>query len=126
MKAYLFTYSNLVSPETARATLDSTSAVSTWVSPFPYAAIVLSNLTVSELTAVLSVHFPDVWFVVVELTKDNCNGLLPVQLWDYVTNPFEAWSKRIFAKFAVPSPPPKFPELPPVPDFIARPPRKKS
>lgn len=99
MNSYLFTYSNLAAPETVHGILSSTQAVSTWISPFPYAAIVLSNLTARELTAILSMHLPQVWFVVAELTSESCNGILPLEFWDYVTNPYGAWSKKLFARF---------------------------
>lgn len=106
MKAFLFTHSSLVASEEAHQRLSGTRAIATWFSPFPYSAMLLSDLTVNELTAVLNTHFQGVWFILAELTPENCNGLLPVELWDYVTDPFKAWTKKLFAQLPVTIPEP--------------------
>jgi hypothetical protein len=123
VKAYLLTYSSIVTPHQANGMLNRTAAIETWVSPFPYAAIIISRLTINELAAVLQTHFADAWFMVAEVNRDNCNGWLPKQLWDYVTDPQTAWSQQLLAnllKTQVSLPPPPPPGLrrilPPVPD----------
>ena len=47
MKAYLLTYSYspVCPPEWVYKVLNTTQAIHNWVSPFPYAAILVSNLT---------------------------------------------------------------------------------
>ena len=45
MKAYLLTYGQACTPSQMHYLLNDTQAIETWVAPFPYAAIVLSNST---------------------------------------------------------------------------------
>jgi hypothetical protein len=97
MNAYLLAYSNIVPPVHIHSILNDTTAVATWAQPFPHAAFVLSTLTLSELTAVLGTHLGQVWFVLSEVNAANCNGLLPAEFWEYVTNPTAAWTKKIFS-----------------------------
>jgi len=117
VKAYLFTYSSIVTSEEANAILNRTAAIETWLSPFPYAAIIISRLSVNELAAVLRTHFHEAWFMVAEVNKDNSNGWLPKQLWDYVTDPQTAWSNQLLANLLrsqsslAPPPPPPPPSL---------------
>jgi len=118
VKAYLLTYNSVFNPEYVHQILNNTRAIQTWVSPFPYSAIVLSNLTVNELAAVLQTHFAGVWFMLAEVNKDNTNGWLPAQFWEYVGDPQAAWSKRLFAQFAKTLPPPR-PALTPPPGLPA-------
>lgn len=118
MKAFLFSYSALAQPEYVHNVLNTTRAIATWVTPFPYSAIVVSDLTVNELTAVFQTHMGEAWFIIVELAAGSCNGILPKQFWEYVENPLNAWTKKIMAQFeaskppAILSPPPMI-ELPP-------------
>ena len=49
MKAYLFTYSLTCPQAQVHAVLNNTNAIHTWIAPFPYAAILVSNLTTQEL-----------------------------------------------------------------------------
>jgi hypothetical protein len=111
LKAFLLAYNSVFSPEYVHRVLSSTRAIQTWASPFPNTAIILSNLTVSELAAVLHTHFGEIWFIVVEVNKDNANGWLPAQFWDYVSDPQSTWSKRLFEQLGKTLPPP--PSFPP-------------
>ena len=97
MKSYLFTYSQACTQAYAHAILDATQAIDTWVAPFPYAAILVSRLDVHDLASVLRGRLPDVWFMVTEVNPQSVNGWLPGDLWLYVNNPYEAWTKKIFA-----------------------------
>ena len=97
MKSYLFTYGQACTQAYAHAILDATQAIDTWVAPFPYAAILVSRLDVQDLASVLRGRLPDVWFMVTEVNPQSVNGWLPADLWLYVNNPYEAWSKKIFA-----------------------------
>ena len=94
MKAYLLTYSDATTPQYVQSMLSATRAVSTWVAPFPYAVIVISELALGELTAVLETHLAGTWFLLAELTPTSCNGLLPKQFWAYVQDPFKASSEK--------------------------------
>ena len=53
MKSYLLTYSQAYTPTQVQYLLNDTHAVETWVTPFPYAAILLSRLDVHDLAAVI-------------------------------------------------------------------------
>lgn len=123
MKAFLFAHSSAKAPEAVYEVLNGTRAVSTWVSPFPYAAILLSNLSVFELSAVLQIHFLNTWFVVIEATPENCNGWLPPQFWAYINNPTKAFSDKIFedlVKAYLKKPPAPRRELNSWQDFIGK------
>ena len=45
MKSYLFTYSPVCPQARVHAVLNTTDAIRDWIAPFPYAAILNSNLT---------------------------------------------------------------------------------
>lgn len=111
MKAYLLTHSGLLEPSQAYQILNQTQAIETWISPFPYSAVLISKLTVAELAAVLRSHFGDTWFILVEANKDNSNGWLPQQFWDYVMDPQKAWTQQLFARLFKNLPPPPPPGL---------------
>jgi hypothetical protein len=100
VKAFLFAHSSATPPESVYEILNSTRAVSTWASPFPYSAILLSNLSVSELSAVLQTHLYGIWFILIEATSENCNGWLPAQFWEYINDPGKAYSAKLFADLA--------------------------
>lgn len=123
MKAFLLSYGVTLNVAFVHYVLNDTNAVKTWVSPLPNASILVSDLTVIDLSAVLHGRFGDAWFVLVEANADNCNGWLPNEFWEYLTNPSVAWSKQLFKKFIpanMPSsaapplyPPSQYPPLPP-------------
>ena len=96
MKAYLLTYSALLAPQQVQQILNKTQAVRTWIAPFPYAAIIVSELETGELSAVLHSHFEEAWFILAEANATNTNGWLPAELWEYVLDPYKAWSSNIF------------------------------
>ena len=98
MKAHLRAYSQACAPRQVQRLLNDTQAVETWVTPFPYAAILVSRLDVNDLAAVLRDRLPGVWFMVTELRSDAVQGWLPKELWDYVNSPSDAWSRQLFAK----------------------------
>ncbi len=106
MKAFILSHSHMTSPEAMYQILDKTQAVSTWVTPYRHMVIVLSNLSITELAAVLRTHMPDTWFTLVEAKPDNCDGWLPRQFWEYINDPEKAHSDKIFEKLFASSPPP--------------------
>ena len=97
MKTYLLTYSQACTPAYVQHFLSDTQAVETWVAPFPYTAILLSKLDVQDLAAVLRDRIPGVWFMVTELRGDSVQGWLPGNLWEYVNDPEQAWSRQFFS-----------------------------
>jgi hypothetical protein len=99
MKAFLFCHSALMKPDEVRSILDKTAAVVTWISPFPYSAIVLSELTVAELTAIFRTHLGQTWFIVAALENSSVDGLLPEQCWHYINDPVESWVAHLLARF---------------------------
>ena len=90
MKAYLFTYSSVCPQARVYAVLNTIDAIRDWIAPFPYAAILNSNLTTQELSAIFRHHLPDTWFVIAQLDKKLVDGLLPGNFWDYVNKPAQA------------------------------------
>ena len=96
MKAYLFAYSQAWTQAEVHAILDDTQAIKTWIAPFPYAAILISNLNSRALGAVLHRRLSDAWFVVTELNPASVDGWLPSNLWNYVNQPGQAWSQNLF------------------------------
>lgn len=100
MRAFLLTYSNVLPPDFVHQVLNNTGAIQTWLSPFPYSAIVLSDLTVGELSAVLRTHFSGAWFLTVEINQENSNGWMAPQFWECINDPEGTWSKRFFAQLA--------------------------
>lgn len=113
MKAYLFCHSPILDPEQARQVLNRTAAVSTWISPFPYSAILVSSLEPNEIAGVLMSHFPGVWFLVTEVNQYITNGFLPKPFWDYVNNPTSANIAQILSQLRANAPPPALPTQPP-------------
>ena len=97
MKAHLLAYSQACAPPQVQRLLNDTQAVETWVTPFPYAAILVSRLDVNDIAAVLRDRLPGVWFMVTELRSDAVQGWLPKELWEYVNSPSDAWSRQLFA-----------------------------
>ncbi len=97
MKAYLLAYSQACTPQHVQHQLNDMRAVSTWITPFPFAAIVVSDHSVNDLAAVLRERLPGVWFMVTELRGSSVQGWLPRDLWDYVNCPSQASSGQIFA-----------------------------
>lgn len=93
MNAYLLTYSQACTPTHVHQLLNDTPAVETWVTPFPYAAILISKLNVNDLAAVLRNRIPGVWFMVMELNRHSVQGWLPGNLWEYVNDPQQACLK---------------------------------
>ena len=104
MKSYLLTYSQACTPTQVQYLLNDTQAIETWVTPFPYAAIILSKLNVHDLAAVIRNRLPGVWFMMNELNSDTVQGWLPADIWEYVNDPQQAWSRKLFATLA-PVPP---------------------
>ncbi|MDE0040311.1 MAG: hypothetical protein OXU77_22520 [Gammaproteobacteria bacterium] len=86
MKSYLFTYSPMCADWHAQAILNETNAVTTWVQPFPNAAIVISSLDAKDLGAVLRSRLGATWFVVTEIHGATIDGLLPGNLWQFINS----------------------------------------
>ena len=103
MKPYLLTHTQAGTPAHVQHVLNDTRAVETWVAPFPYAAILISKLNVQDLAAVLRERLPGIWFMVTELKSDTVQGWLPGNLWEYVNDPQQAWSRNLFAELAASS-----------------------
>ena len=109
MKSYLLSYSQTCTPERVQYVLDDTQAVETWVTPFPYAAILISKLNVGDLSAVIRDRIPGAWFMVTELNGGGVRGWLPGNLWEYVNDPQKAWSRKLFSGMVPPpTPSPSF------------------
>ena len=104
MKSYLLAYSQACAPAQVQYLLNDTQAIETWVAPFPYSAILLSKLNVHDIAAVIRNRLPGVWFMITELKSDGVQGWLPGDLWEYVNDPQQAWSRKLFAAL-VPIPP---------------------
>lgn len=101
MKAYLFTYS-LVCPQTqVHAVLNNTDAIQDWIAPFPYSAILVSNLTTQELSEILRRRLDDeVWFMVAQLDSQLVDGWLPSDFWEYVDNPAGASLRELLDRWS--------------------------
>ncbi len=104
MKAYLFAYSQGWTQARVHAILNSTDAIKTWVAPFPYAAILVSELNAQDLGAVLHRRLSDAWFIVTEMNPRVVDGWLPGNLWEYVNDPGQAWSRKLFEQLPPPQP----------------------
>ena len=102
MKSYLFTYSQACTQEYVQAVLNDTKGVQTWIAPFPYAAILVSNLNTQDLSAILRDRLPNVWFMVAEMNPQSVNGWLPGNLWEYVNDPQKAWSQQLIRNIVDP------------------------
>lgn len=101
MKAYLLTYSPVCPPEWVYKVLDTTQAIHNWVSPFPYAAILVSNLTTQKLGAMLRNRLDDeVWFMVTQLDSELVDGWLPGDFWEFVDDPAEASLQPLLDRLA--------------------------
>ena len=75
MKTYLFTYSQMCPVWQAQAILNTTGAVTTWVQPFPQAAIIVSTLNAHDLAAVFRSRLGETWFLITELNSAAVNGI---------------------------------------------------
>ncbi len=100
VKAYLFCHSNLCPEKQAQAILSEIDAIATWVQPFPHAVLVVSDLSVHDLTRVLGERLDETWFLLTELNGATVNGLLPGKLWRLVNDPDVPWqpSKSVSAQ----------------------------
>ncbi len=104
MKAYLLTYSLGCPQARVHAVLNATQAIRTWIAPFPYAAILVSNLTPQELGTILRRHLDDeVWFMVAQLNSQLVDGWLPGDFWEYVNNPAKASLRQLLDQLKVSS-----------------------
>ena len=106
MKAYLFAYSQACSQAQVHAFLNNTQAVKTWVAPFPYSAILVSDLNTQDLSAILQRRLQGAWFIVTEMNRQMVDGWLPENLWAYVNEPEQAWSRKLFEQLPPPKTPP--------------------
>lgn len=104
MNSYLFAYSQVCTPTQVQYVLNDTQAVDTWVAPFPYAAILLSELSVRDLGAVLHDRLPGVWFMVTETHSHTVQGWLPKNFWEYVNAPQQARYRKLGEALATPPP----------------------
>lgn len=86
MKSYLFTYSPLCADRHAQAILNETNAVTTWVQPFPNAAIIISGLDAKDLGAVLRSRLGAIWFLITEIHGATIDGFLPGNLWQFINS----------------------------------------
>lgn len=111
MKSYLLSHSEACTSEQVQQVLNDTRAVETWIAPFPYAAILISQLDVRDLAAVIRERLPGVWLMVTELNGRSVQGWLPADLWEYVNDPLKARSRKLFSGVAPPSPRPPGPSL---------------
>ena len=102
MKAYLFTYSQACTQSQVHAVLNDSAGVETWVAPFPYAAILVSELSARDLGAILRERLPGVWLLVTEVDAHTVDGWLPRDLWDDVNNPIQAWTRNLFDRLPPP------------------------
>ena len=103
MKSYLLSHSEACTPEQVQRVLNDIQAVETWMTPFPYAAILISRRDLRDLAAVIRERLPGVWFMVTELNGRSVQGWLPAELWDYVNDPLKARSRKLFSGVAPPS-----------------------
>ena len=103
MKTYLFAYSQMCTQAQVHALLNDTNAIKTWIAPFPYAAILVSDRDTRDLGAILHRHLSGAWFIVTEMNRQLVDGWLPGNLWEYVNEPEQAWSRGLFEHL---SPPP--------------------
>ena len=97
MNSYLLTYSQACLQAQMHNILNTTPEIDTWVAPFPYAAILVSRLNVRDLSNVLRLRLPGVWFMVTEVNGQNVDGWLPGDLWLYTTDPVEAMQRASVA-----------------------------
>ena len=74
MKSYLLNHSEACTPEYVQRVLNDIRAAETWMTPFPYAAILISRLDVRDLAAVIRERLPGVWFMVTELNGGSVRG----------------------------------------------------
>ena len=97
MRAFVLNFSALLNQTQVHSVLNASAAVETWATPFPFSAIVVSRLTVLELGAVLHSHFGEALFILVEATKFNTGGWLPIEFWNVINDPQGACSKKVFS-----------------------------
>ena len=101
MKAYLLTYSPVCPPKWVYKVLNTTQAIRNWVSPFPYAAILVSDLITEELSDILRNRLDDeVWFMVAQLDSELVDGWLPGDFWAFVNDPAEASLQPLLDRLA--------------------------
>ena len=115
MKAYLFAYSQTCTQAQVHAFLNDTNAIKTWIAPFPYAAILVSDLSAQDLGAILHRGLSGAWFIVTEMNRQLVDGWLPGNLWEYVNKPGQAWTQSLFGQL-----PPTPPASPPPRGIFAR------
>ena len=105
MRSFLVAHSQACPPEKVYAILNDTSAIATWIAPFPYSAIVTSHLETQDLAAVLRQRLPNIWLLVTEMNRLSADGWLPPNLWEYVNNPHQASAQQLLAQQPPPAPP---------------------
>ena len=109
MKAYLFAYSQTCTQAQVHAFLNDTNAIKTWIAPFPYAAILVSDLSAQDLGAILHRRLSGAWFIVTEMDRQLVDGWLPGNLWTYVNEPEQVGSQKSLLELLSPPPPPSPP-----------------
>lgn len=96
MKAFLLSFSPALLVNHVHTVLNGSNSVETWLSPFPFSAIIVSRLTTSELAAVFHSHFGNNLFIVTEATSQNTSGWLHAEFWEYINNPENVLRKNMF------------------------------
>ena len=86
------------------AFLNDTNGIKTWIAPFPYAAILVSDLNIQDLGAILHRRLSGAWFIVTEMNRHIVDGWLPGNFWEYVNEPGQAWSRSLYANLSPPPP----------------------
>ena len=104
MKPYLFAHSQACPPERVYGILNDTKAIAAWIAPFPYSAIVVSDLDTQDLAAVLRQRMPGIWLLVTEMSGSGADGWLPQSLWEYVNNPHQVSAQLLLVQQPHPAP----------------------
>lgn len=98
MKVFIFSCNNVFLNEYMSFILNDTKAIEAWVSPITNTAIIISQLSVSDLSAVLHGRLGETWFILVEASPSNTNGWLPGNFWEYISNPHSIVQNNYLSK----------------------------
>jgi len=98
MKAFIFSCNNVFSNEYMSFILNDTKAIEAWISPITNTAIIISKLSVDDLSAVLHGRMGETWFILVEASPLNTSGWLPSNFWEYINNPHSILQNNYLSK----------------------------
>ncbi|MBX9657081.1 MAG: hypothetical protein K2X00_00830 [Nitrospiraceae bacterium] len=88
MKVYLLTFNYDLAPrQTVLDYLDTRREVLNWYAFLQGSVFLVSRSSIIDMETLFAIRFPNVFFVIIEVSAGKCGGWLPKQTWEFVNQP---------------------------------------